>query len=332
MLKGFRLVALVIIVALSGMVTVVYELANPQISPQNVYLDIETDKNSYGLNENVNITISIVNKGYGKATFYFNTDYQYDLIVYDLGNNEVFNLYENFTICNSSTNVILYSKSEKALLEEYTWNRADKNGKQVQPGNYRIHAKLIGYNISDEKQINIGEHREIYIKAITEKNVYKIGENVSIHAYLVNEGDANITFFFGGCAIESPAIYQDDSMVFLDPLDCIWSVWFWEIASRGLNEGVAYHGFNMDWEPVSKKTDLGLYPYVWNQTNDTGELIWDSVDKKAIYPDYYTQVPPGMYTIQYLLAGVPVDSVSPEYSKLSLGYEVVGFKSILIIQ
>jgi len=324
--RGFRFRTFVIVVAIVMLAILAVLSANivyepdepykperPQIPQREVSLDILTDKTSYGPDEFVNITIKIINP-YTTAVLNFETNHQYDLFIYGPGNNEVFNLFENFSVHDDSTNIIVHPDSEKVILKDYTWNRADKSGRQVPQGDYRIYAKMRGYDISDEEWIEIGEHRELHLKVLTDKNVYREGENVGIYVILVNEMDIDLIFWGGSCGMSDPRIYDSN-------YEIIFEAWFTCLAVM----------WNFAMESNSEKE---WYNFTWDQTNYTGHFPYEWLSGQS-YEHEFTQVPIGLYRIPFTLRASPTtdedwDPADGEFPS-AIDYQIVGFKTILIL-
>jgi hypothetical protein len=278
----------------------------PMTSPLNVSIEVETDRDTYALDEDVDITVRIRNNDlYNISTLYFETKHQYDLIIFDSNGTEVFNLFENFTEYYNPIIINLFPETEKTLLKKYTWNRAEKSGSQVLQGNYIISSKLLGYNASDEKKISIGEHREVYLKVMTNKNVYNIGENASIKTKLVNEMDHDLLIIVSGCGLDNPRIFNSyHRMVYEVGLACLG------IFSSYL---------------IVANSEMDFFSYKWNQTEYSGVHT----------PETFNQVhPDGYYALFVLFGHITTDldwKFLDGYPPSAIDYDVRGFREFLIL-
>jgi len=129
------------------------------------YIRVETDRDIYEKEEDIEITFVLVNKLDEELTYSFGNPHQTDIIIYDARGEEVFRHPEENLDWPAVMTYITIEANSEAIIGSHTWDQRDGDGNPVEYGSYRVYGTLVGYDVDDEKEIAITEATHVWAEA-----------------------------------------------------------------------------------------------------------------------------------------------------------------------
>jgi hypothetical protein len=102
-------------------------------------------QDSYSPGENVQVKLFVINQSAETATY----GMTYNVKIYDVASNLIWT--KDFVIYGK----VIVSPGSEAALPDFVWDQKDKDGLQVNSGDYRIAIRLWQDNVAGEKTITI---------------------------------------------------------------------------------------------------------------------------------------------------------------------------------
>jgi hypothetical protein len=135
-------VLLIIILGVSivaGVIAIV-----PKSTVQDLRFEVWTDKNTYGINETIIIHLKIVNPTFSQVCLNFSSAYQFDYIIFDQANNQLYRWASDKEFLAVLTKICVGPLSS----HKRTVSHAPKYY-LLQPGIYTIRGVVDGYFLKD---------------------------------------------------------------------------------------------------------------------------------------------------------------------------------------
>jgi hypothetical protein len=200
---------------------------------------VDTDKDEYALDENVQILVTATNNTGESITLEFGSSQQAAYIidgVYDYRDN------------HGAWTVMTYVTIPAGQSETWTLTHTPEDYRLL-PGAHSIVGVVIRYGKSEPKKIFVGEAQvPIAISVATDKEVYELGEPVKIDVSATNNSDSPVTLHF-------PTLHQADY--------AIDEAYLWSRGKFFLPIGVTLTlppGGQMTWHFVHSSREYRLLP------------------------------------------------------------------------
>ena len=146
-------------------------------------------------------------------------------------------------------------------------------------------------------------YQGVIIKTVTQKNIYEIGEPISISAELSNTNTNDTVFYLWGYTYPDTGEFYTKLHVEIYDEDYT-KVWYFEIPGKYEIMSFGSNPYNITVPGLSTVyfTDI----VSWNQTaKNIGMGVWDEdLQEHIMKYDFNKQVPPGIY---YIMVKVPLD-------------------------
>jgi len=145
MKKIWRIPLFLLLIIILGVSIVAGVIANiPKSTVQNLRFEVWTNKKTYGINETITIHLKIVNPTFSQICLHFSSAYQFDYIIFDQANNQLYRWSDDKGFIAVLTKICVRPLSNV----ERTFNHAPKYY-LLQPGIYTIRGVVVGYFLKD---------------------------------------------------------------------------------------------------------------------------------------------------------------------------------------
>ncbi len=132
---------LLIIVAGASIVAGVVTIF-PKSTVQDLRVEVWTDKKTYGVNENITIHLKIVNPTLSQIILHFNSAFQFDYIIFDQANNQLYQWSSNKRFAQMLTEIRVSPLNSYEKTFDYTSYHPLY---PLQPETYTIRGVVVGY-------------------------------------------------------------------------------------------------------------------------------------------------------------------------------------------